>query len=680
VQSSKQLLFMNTKEDLARIAWLRQEIAKSDHAYYVLNQPYLSDAAYDALFQELQQLEAKYPEAIRADSPTQRIGGKVAAGFMPVTHTLPMLSLANAFAEKDLDDFLRQVQDAGGAEIFSAEPKIDGLAVTLRYQDGQLQQAATRGDGYTGEDITHNIRTIRAIPLRLLEKIQGEITVRGEVYLPRSHFIQLNQSLIAKGEKPFANPRNAASGSLRQLDPAITAARPLAFFAYNLLINEDLMTQSQVLSRLQALGFPVSPWCRLVQGKAAMQDYLHDLEANRISLDYDIDGAVFKVNDLAVQAAMGFRSRTPRFAIAYKFAAAQAETEILAVEWQVGRTGVVTPVAICAPVSVGGVTVQHASLHNFSQIQRLDLRLGDTVRLERAGDVIPCIAEVVLEKRPATAQSLLPPRLCPSCATPLQQENILLRCPSRLTCPAQRLGAVLHFASRRAMDIQGLGEKIAKQLLEKQLVKSLADLYRLTLPDLSPLPRFGEKSAQKLLQQLENSKKQPWPRLLYALGIPEVGEATAQLLAEHFPDWQRLQAATVEDLQAIHGIGIQMAEAIVHFWQQPEMRLLVQDLNALGLIGAQGQVISLPIETKTLPLSGQKWVLTGTLACCSRSVAAAHLQALGAKVSDTLSKDCSCLLFGEKAGSKREKAEKWGIALCSEAEFLALLAEHGLAI
>lgn len=679
------------REALARIAVLKEEIAKSDYAYYVLAEPYLSDAAYDALFKELQSLEAAYPDAITADSPTQRVGGAVASGFAPVPHSVPMLSLDNAFCEKDLDDFLRQVREAGGSEVFSAEPKIDGLAVTLRYHDGQLQQAATRGDGFTGEDVTHNIRTIRSIPLRLLEKIPGEVTVRGEVYLPRSKFIELNQSLLAKGEKPFANPRNAAAGSLRQLDPRITATRPLAFFAYNLLINgenDSLLTQGQVLQRLRELGFPVSEWCHIMWGKGDMQTHLDFLKIARRALDYDIDGVVFKVNDLSIQARMGFRHRAPRFAIAYKFPALQAEAKILSVFWQVGRTGVLTPVAICEPVKIGGVTVQQASLHNFAQIERLGLHLGDTVRLERAGDVIPYVAEVLLEKRPPTAERLVPPRFCPICLSALQQENSVLRCPATFTCPSQRVGALLHFASRNAMDIQGLGGMVAQQLLQTDLVKTLADVYRLQLADLVELPRFGEKSAQKLLQQIAQSKQRPWPKLLLALGIPEVGEATAQLLAEHFPDWLTLSQADAEKLQTIHGIGIQMSEAIVKFFQHPNYQALLLDLQHLGLRGAQPFVEEkdkLPAAENgeadiKKPLHGQKWALTGSLQQLSRSEAKDKLHQLGATVSATVRRDCQRVLVGDNAGSKRQKAEELGIPLCSEAEFLALLQAHGLAV
>lgn len=640
----------------ARLAALRATIAGHDQRYYVLDDPDISDAAYDELMRELLALEAGLPALESPDSPSQRVGGKPSAGFTPLRHGRPMLSLANAFSAEDFADFNRRIcKDLAAEEVvFVAETKLDGLAINLTYVDGLLASAATRGDGEVGEDVTANIRTLRAVPLRL----QGApplLEIRGEVYLSRSGFEALNRSQLEVGGKPFANPRNAAAGSLRQLDPAITRSRPLTLYCYGIGACEGgelPPSQFELLAWLQALGCRVSPETRRVAGIAAALEYYHRMEARRPTLDYDIDGVVFKVDRLDWQAQLGQVARAPRWAVAFKFKPEERETRVLAIDVQVGRTGALTPVARLEPVFVGGVTVTNATLHNADEIARKDVRVGDLVLVRRAGDVIPEVVRVVLEKRPEGTEAFVMPEAVPDQA--LQQ----------------RVQALIHFASRRAMDIEGLGDKLAEQLVASGLVGDAADLYCLDLPQLLALERLGEKSAKNLLASIARSRQTTLPRLLHALGIGEVGEATARQLTAHFGDLEPLAAASVEALQEVPDVGPVVAGRIAAFFGETENRDLIARLRQGGVVWPAVKRTSVA----ELPLKGWTVVLTGSLEGYTREEAAEWLAALGARPGSSVSKRTTLVVVGGDAGSKARKAQELGIPTTDEAGLARLFA------
>lgn len=681
---------------LARLHQLRREIAAHDHAYYVLDAPSIPDAEYDRLLRELRAIEFEHPEWITPDSPTQRVGGAPLSSFASVLHSVPMLSLDNAMDAGELSAFDRRVRERLGQDTteYNAEAKIDGLAISLRYEHGLLVRAATRGDGTQGEDVTANVRTIHAIPLRLLgDNAPPVLEVRGEVFMPRSGLAALNARLQQAGEKPFANPRNAAAGSLRQLDSRITASRPLSFFAYGWGALDGLelaATHSSMLARLRDFGLPVNPLNAVVQGAAGAQDYAAKMLALRESLDYDIDGAVFKVNALDDQQQLGFVSRAPRWAVAFKFPPEEELTELVGVDWQVGRTGALTPVARLAPVHVGGVMVSNASLHNMDMIRQKDVRIGDTVIVRRAGDVIPEIVGSVAARRPPSALEIIAPSTCPVCGSHVEQieGEAVARCTGGLYCPAQRREAIRHFAARRAMDIDGLGEKIITQLDEAGLVKRLDDLYRLELDALVQLPRMGEKSAHNLLNALEQSKSTTLARFLFALGIPEVGETTAQALAKHFGSLDALREAAELDLstaqaeskkeryprlQAVPDVGLTIAAHIAGFFAEAHNTDVIARLLAAGIHW------DAPIQTQgNQPLAGQTYVITGTLDGISREEAKAALEALGAKVSDSVSKKTTAVIAGEAAGSKLTKAQALGLPVLDTDALRDLLASSEL--
>ncbi len=660
-----------------RLLELRREIARHDHAYYVLNAPLIPDAEYDRLMRELREIEAAHPEWVTPDSPSQRVGGAPQAGFAEVRHAVPMLSLDNAMGDDELADFDRRVRERLGTDHaveYNAEPKIDGLAISLRYEDGLLVRAATRGDGERGEDVTANVRTVHAIPLRLMgEGWPKVLEVRGEVYMPRKGLAALNARLEQAGEKTFANPRNAAAGSLRQLDSRITATRPLSFFAYGWGEVDGLALperHSTMLERLREWGLPVNPLNQVVHGLAGAKDYAARILAKRDALDYDIDGAVFKIDRLANQRELGFVARAPRWAVAFKFPPEEELTELLDVEWQVGRTGALTPVARLKPVRVGGVTVSNATLHNMDMIRQKDVRLGDTVIVRRAGDVIPEIVGSVPERRPPHARAITAPAACPVCGSHVEQVEgeAVARCTGGLYCPAQRREAIRHFASRRAMDIDGLGEKLIAQLDEAGLVKRLDDLYRLKLADIAALERMGEKSAQNLLEAIEQSKHTTLARFLYALGIREVGEATAQTLARHFAGLEPLMAASMEQLMEVPDVGPVVAAHVAGFFAEPHNREVIAGLLAAGIHWEA------PVQPAgAQPLAGKTYVITGTLEGMTREEAKARLEALGAKVSDSVSKKTTAVIAGEAAGSKLAKAQKLGVPVIDQEGLLDLL-------
>ncbi len=669
-----------------RIATLRQTLNQHSYQYYVLDNPSIPDADYDALYRELQALEAQHPELITADSPTQRVGAAPLDKFGQVSHQIPMLSLDNAFEAADFQAFYQRMADRLDQQIefsFCAEPKLDGLAVSIRYENGTLVQAATRGDGFTGEDITSNIKTIRAIPLKLQGEYPAVLEVRGEVFMPLAGFDTMNEKARASGDKVFANPRNAAAGSLRQLDPRITASRPLSFYAYAVGAVTDpnaLLDSKSHYARLQQLkswGLPVCPEIRLVTGAAAALAYHADILARRAALAYEIDGVVLKVDDLLQQQNLGFVSRAPRWAIAFKFPAQEKTTRLLDVEFQVGRTGSVTPVARLEPVSVGGVTVSNATLHNQDEINRLGIKIGDSVIIRRAGDVIPQVVAVVLAERPADARDILFPTECPVCgsATERVEGEAVTRCTGGLFCGAQRKEALKHFVARKAMDIEGLGDKLIEQLVDEQLVQSPVDIYKLDMPALVGLERMGEKSALKLLAAIEQSKHSTLPRFIYALGIREVGEATALNLAQHFRSLDALRVATLEQLLAVADVGAVVAGQILHFLAEPHNQAVIDGLIAVGV---QWPDIAEKAQTAQ-PLAGQTMVLTGTLIAMGRDEAKDKLQQLGAKVAGSVSAKTSAVIAGDNAGSKLAKAEELGVVVWTEQQMLDLFKEHGLA-
>lgn len=660
-----------------RAAFLRIEIERHNRLYYQLDAPEISDAEYDALLRELQELERQYPSLLTPDSPTQRVGAPPLQQFEPVRHELPMLSLDNAFSDGELVDFDRRVRERLEVDAvdYAAEPKLDGLAISLLYEDGVLVRAATRGDGYTGENVTPNVRTVKVIPLHL----QGDgwpdrFEVRGEVYMPRAGFERLNAEQMERGDKPFANPRNAAAGALRQLDPRITARRPLAFYAYGHGIfpaRQLPPTHAELMTRFADWGLPVSPERELLRGVEGCLEYYRRLQARRPTLPYEIDGVVYKVDRYDWQGSLGHVSRAPRWAVARKFPAEEAETRLLAIEVQVGRTGALTPVARLEPVFVGGATVSNATLHNPDEIRRKDVRVGDRVVIRRAGDVIPEVVRVLPEHRaPGTAEFQMP-TTCPVCGSEVVrvEGEAVWRCSGGLYCPAQQKEAVRHFASRLAMDIDGLGEKLVEQLYAQGLVRNVADLYRLTVEQLAALERMGDKSARNLVAALEKSKSTTLPRFLYALGIREVGEVTAQVLAEHFGSLEAIAAADEAQLEAVHTIGPSIAHQIVTFFRQPHNREVIEALLAAGIHWPAVQATAAASRS----LSGKTVVVTGTLDAMSRDEARARLRALGAKVTDSVSKKTSFVVVGADPGSKLDRARELGVEILDEAAFLELL-------
>ncbi|MCE9686907.1 NAD-dependent DNA ligase LigA [Shewanella sp. AS16] len=659
------------------IAQLTQTLNEHNIRYYVDDAPSIPDAEYDRLMQRLKQLESAHPEFVRADSPTQRVGGAPLAKFEQIAHLKPMLSLDNAFDEDEFNGFHKRVSDRVGEVEYCCEPKLDGLAVSIVYRDGLLERAATRGDGSIGEDITENVRTIRAIPLKLRgDDLPSLVEVRGEAFMPKAAFEALNDRARLKGDKLFVNPRNAAAGSLRQLDSKITAARELAFYAYALGVVEPesgvpATSHYDQLQQLKAWGLPVSAEVKVCASPAAVFDYYADIQTRRAALAFEIDGVVIKVNSIAQQQQLGFVAKAPRWAIAYKFPAQEEMTLLEGVDFQVGRTGAVTPVARLKPVFVGGVTVSNATLHNADEIARLGVKIGDTVIIRRAGDVIPQIVAIVPEKRPADARDIEFPSECPVCHSLVErlEGEAVARCSGGLFCEAQRKEAIKHFASRKALDIDGMGDKVVEQLIDKELVKSPADLFGLTASMMTMLERMGMKSATKLVAAIETAKSTTLAKFLYALGIREVGEATAANLAAHFASLEKIREAKVEQLIEVEDVGAIVAQHVAHFFAQPHNLEVVDKLIAAGV---HWPAIEAPAEDKLI-LKGQTWVLTGTLTRLNRNDAKAQLQALGAKVAGSVSKNTDCLVAGEAAGSKLAKAQELGIKILDEDALLALL-------
>lgn len=660
-----------------QVTELAAEIARYDYQYYVLDVPSISDSEYDGLYRQLVDLEKNFPELITIDSPTQRVGGSASSAFESVAHRQAMLSLNNAFADNELAAFDKRIREVLGVELvnYAVEPKFDGLAITLTYENGLFTQGATRGDGYKGENVTHNLRTIRAIPVKLDTPNPPKLLeVRGEVLMLKRDFEQLNLNQEKAGAKLFANPRNAAAGSLRQLDPQITATRPLHFFAYGLGEADGvpkLNSHSEAMQYLAELRFPVSDLRAVKQGAQGLLDYYQVIGSKRTSLPFDIDGVVYKVNNFAQQNELGFVSRAPRWAIAHKYPAEEAKTVIEDITVQVGRTGAITPVARLKAVFVGGVTVTNATLHNEDELRRKDIRIGDTVIVRRAGDVIPEVVSVVLENRPQVARLFTMPITCPECGSHIERpaDEAVARCTGGLICPAQRKQAITHFASRRAMDIEGLGEKLADQLVEAGLVKSLDDIYKLDVATLAGLERMAQKSAQNVSDALNSSKQTSLARFIYGLGIRNVGEATAKDLAAHFGGLQALLDAPLEALLQVNDVGPIVAESILQFFGEPHNRQVIESMRKLGVNWpetAGKQTASGVLLDKTL-------VLTGTLPNLSRDAAQALIEAAGGKVSGSVSKKTYYVVAGSDAGSKLEKAQELGVPVINEADLLALL-------
>lgn len=658
-----------------RVAQLRAQINDHNYRYYVLDAPVISDAEYDRLLRELQRLEQQHPELVTADSPTQRVGAAPLAAFAEVTHTVPMTSMDNAFDDDELRDWDRRVRQSLGAEqvSYTAEPKFDGTSISLRYENGSLAQAGTRGDGTTGEDVTANVRTIKTVPLRLHSKGWPRVLeVRGEVVIPIADFKRLNAQQLKRGDKVFANPRNAAAGSLRQLDPRITAARPLSFSPWGLGEASASIGRrySEVTKRLRDWGFRTSDFFELVKGVEGCIAYHRRMVERRETLPFEVDGVVYKVDELAARERLGFTARAPRWAIAHKFPAHEETTVVEDIIASVGRTGVITPVAHLRPVQVGGVTVTHATLHNLDEVERKDVRIGDTVIVRRAGDVIPEVVTVVKEKRRRGARPWRMPKHCPICGSSVLREEgqVAHRCMGGLYCAAQSEGALLHFASRRAMDIEGLGDKLVEQMVARGMVKTVADLYTLKKADVAALERMGEKSAENLLEQIEKSKQVSLGRLLNALGIPQIGEATARLLAEHFRDLDALMQASREELEALPNVGPNMAEDIRAFFREKHNREVIRRLRKAGV-----QPQAPARKRKTGAVAGKTFVLTGTLESMSREEAKARLQELGAKVVGSVSKKTDYIVIGADPGSKATKAVQLGVTTLNEAQLLALI-------
>ncbi|MBU9816449.1 NAD-dependent DNA ligase LigA [Rahnella sp. C60] len=667
-----------------QINQLRTQLRHHEYQYHVLDAPEVPDAEYDRLMRELRELETAHPELVTADSPTQRVGAAPLSAFEQVRHQIPMLSLDNVFDEESYLAFYKRVQDrlkTSEPLTFCCELKLDGLAVSLLYENGELVQAATRGDGTTGENITANVRTIRAIPLRLHgDNIPARLEVRGEVFMPQPGFEAMNAEARRTGGKVFANPRNAAAGSLRQLDPRITARRPLTFFCYGVGLLEGGELPRSHLARLQqfrAWGLPVSDRVRLCTGSDEVLAFYRQVEAERPLLGFDIDGVVVKIDSLDIQEALGFVARAPRWATAFKFPAQEQITRVKDVEFQVGRTGAITPVARLDPVLVAGVMVSNATLHNADEIERLGLRIGDTVIVRRAGDVIPQVVGVVLDERPQDAREVVFPTHCPVCHSDVErvEGEAVARCTAGLICGAQRKEALKHFVSRRALDVDGMGDKIIDQLVEKEYVKTPADLFRLTAGKLTGLDRMGPKSAQNVVTALEKAKETTLARFLYALGIREVGEATAANLAAHYGSVEALKAADIESLKSVQDVGDVVAKHVVNFLSEEHNQQVIDELLSpeINIHWPEVQVI-VPEEIGS-PFAGKTVVLTGSLSILSRDEAKDRLTALGAKVSGSVSKKTDLVIAGEAAGSKLAKAQELGIEVIDEAEMIRLLGE-----
>ncbi len=672
---------MNHTSAAPRIADLREQLRHHNYRYYVLDDPVIADQEYDRLLQELGQLEAQYPDLVTPDSPTQRVGARPREELGSVRHSVPMLSLESLYSEEEFRRFLERVERETGAEQeLVAEPKYDGVAVEIVYHEGVLVSGSTRGNGYVGEEVTDNLRTIRTIPLRLLRAegappIPPVLEARGEVLLPRESFQQLNRARQEAGESLFANPRNAAAGSLRQLDSSITAARPLEMYCYGVgqVEGADFDQEWEIVQALRGWGLRVDRRVELCRSFDQALEFHQRLERERDALPYEIDGVVFKVNDRALQTQMGERSRSPRWAVAYKFPARQATTKLNDISISVGRTGVLTPVALLEPVQIGGVTVSRASLHNIEEVERKDVRIGDTLLVERAGDVIPYVVKPIVEDRAGTERVFHMSDHCPVCGTPvlITPGDPFVRCPS-LDCPAQIEGRLSHFAGRSALDIEGLGEKLARQLVETGLVKRLPELYDLTEEKLVALERMGQKSAQNLLQELAKSKRKrpPLARFIHALSIPQIGEHVANLLANHFGTLAALLAATEEDLPAIPGIGPEIARSVHQFLTEPRNQEIIADLLAHGI---EPQPVPRALRQDARPLEGKAFVFTGALTGFTREQAAEAVEALGGRITDSVSKKTDYVVVGTDPGSKRGKAEKLGVTLLDEDQFKRLL-------
>lgn len=672
-----------TSTVVAQMRQLIQILAQHNHAYYVMDQPTILDSEYDQLFHQLKALEEQYPEYIQPDSPINKVGAKPLAKFTSVTHVVPMLSLGNVFNKEELFAFARRAEERLPNQTiqYDVELKFDGLAISLWYEQGVLVRGVTRGDGETGEDITQNVKTIRNLP-KVLTTNQGEVPtlleVRGEVLMPKAGFEKLNAENEAKGEKTFANPRNAAAGSLRQLDPNIAAARPLAFYAYGIAQcepNHGQNTMSESLEWLQQFGFAVGERHFVCDSIQEVQAVYEQINAERPQLSVEIDGMVIKVNSLKQQQQLGFLSREPRWATAYKFPAVAALTTVEHIDWQVGRTGTLTPVARLNPVAVGGVTVSNVTLHNIGEIHRLDVRIGDTVSVYRSGDVIPKVEKVWPEFRPVDATEVELPSQCPVCESPvvMPEGEALARCSGGLYCAAQRIEAIRHFVSRKALDIEGLGDRWVESLLHLDLLKDVADIYHLHehREKLLTIEKMGEKSVQNLIDSIENSKKTTLAAFIYALGIRGVGETTARMLANTFQTLDALRVADIDALKKTPDVGDITAEWIVDFFQAPH------NLEVLDRLLAAGIHWDAPVAPSRQPLNGESWVVTGTLSTMGRDEATQLLQALGARVSGSVSSKTKCVVAGEKAGSKLDKAEKLGIAVINEAEFIQLMKDYG---
>ena len=668
---------------ISQMRQLIQLLAQHNHAYYAMDQPSIADSEYDQLFHQLKALEQQYPDLIQLNTPTNKVGGQALSKFENMTHTVPMLSLGNVFNEEELLTFARRVEERLPNQNiqYDVELKFDGLAISLWYEHGILVRGVTRGDGETGEVITHNVKTIRNLPKVLssdVHAIPELLEVRGEVLMPKAGFEKLNADNLAKGEKTFANPRNAAAGSLRQLDPAIAAARPLAFYAYGIAQCEpmhDLSSMSDSLDWLNQLGFAVGERHFVCDSIQDVQEKYLQINAERPNLLVEIDGMVIKVNDLKQQKQLGFLSREPRWATAYKFPAVAALTTVDQIDWQVGRTGTLTPVARLNPVAVGGVTVSNVTLHNIGEIHRLDVRVGDTVSVYRSGDVIPKVEKVWPEFRPVDTVEVQLPECCPMCASPvvMPEGEALARCSGGLYCAAQRIEAIRHFVSRKALDIEGLGDRWVESLLHLDLLKDVADIYHLHehREKLLTIEKMGEKSVQNLIDSIENSKKTTFANFIFALGIRGVGENTSRMLSNTFQTLEVLRAADVEALKKTPDVGDITAEWIADFFQAEHNMEVVNRLIEAGIHW------DAPVAPSRQPLNGESWVITGTLSQLSRDEATQYLQALGARVSGSVSSKTKCVVAGEKAGSKLEKAEKLGIRVMDEAAFLVLMAEYG---
>ena len=673
---------MAANDVVEKVESLREQIRHHNYLYHVLDAPEIPDVEYDRLVRKLQALEAEHPELVTPDSPTQRVGANPIEAFGTIEHRLPMLSLDNAFSEEELRDFHRRVvdrlelEDGGEHLLYAAEPKLDGAAVSLLYVNGILQQGATRGDGTRGEDITHNVRTIDAVPLKLIGSDYPEsLEVRGEVFMPKAGFEAYNRRARETGEKTFVNPRNAAAGSLRQLDPRLTAERPLDIYVYSVGFVEGRElpdNHSEVLDQLQRWGLKTCPERNVVEGINGCLAYYEDLGARRDSLRYEIDGVVYKVNSRAEQRELGFVSRAPRWAIAHKFPAQEELTVVKGVEFQVGRTGALTPVARLEPVFVGGVTVSNATLHNMDEVNRKDVRIGDTVIVRRAGDVIPEVVSVIRDRRPKGARKVKLPAKCPVCESAVLREEgeAVARCTGGLYCSAQRVEALKHFVSRRAMDIDGLGAKLIEQLVSINRIETPAGLFALEKDELASLERMGEKSAQNLIEAIELSKDTTLARFLYSLGIREVGEATAASLAAHFGGLDAIMSASEDDLLSVTDVGPVVASRIRTFFDEAHNREVILRLKDAGVHWKESEPRSAP---KDGPLAGKTFVLTGTLAAMTRDEAKDRIQALGGKVTGSVSKKTDFVIFGDKAGSKLSKAQQLGVETLDEKQFQMLL-------